>query len=236
MTTSKKFINQILNSGTNFFIDIGCSNDSPSSQTEYLLDLGWSGLMFEYDNLKYSNQKGKMLGKDVKVINEKVTPDNVLELFKKNNVPNNFFLSLDIDGYDFYILEKILSEYNPNFIISEINEKIPHDVKFTVKFDEKYFWDVSHFYGYSIFMLDDLLSTYKYKILELDYNNVILIPGKQTETFREIYEKGYLHRIDRKQLFHYNSDFEKIYDLSKDQKKEFINKKFSKYEGKYFIQ
>lgn len=235
MITSKKFLSQLQNSNIKFFVDIGCSSETSSSQTEYLLDMGWSGLMFEYDNLKYNTQKIKMSNKNVRVINEKVTPENVLNLLENNNTPNNFFLSLDIDGYDFFILEKIFTMYQPNLVISEINEKIPHDIKFTVKYDEKYFWDSSHFYGYSIFMLEDLLSEYKYKILELDYNNVVLIPGQQIETFKEVYEKGYLNKLDRKNIFHYNLDFEQIYSLNETQKKEFINQKFSKYQNKYFI-
>lgn len=235
MITAHKHTEKILKLNSKFFIDIGCSDASSESQSEFLLDHGWSGLMFEYDETKFKNQQSRMSGRNVKVINEKVTPDNILDLLKSNNVPLDFYLSLDIDGYDYFVLEKILSEYKPSFIVSEINEKIPPNIKFSVSYHPEYWWDVSHFYGYSISMIEDLLEKNELKILELDYNNVILVKGVQEESIVDIYNSGYLHKSDRKDRFSYNQDFEEIYDLPKNLQIDFINSKFEKHKGKFII-
>jgi hypothetical protein len=161
----------------------------------------------------------------------KVTPDNILDLLFKNKAPLDFYLSIDIDGYDYYVLEKILTVYKPQLIISEINEKIPPPIKFTVNYNEDYFWDSSHYYGYSLAMLEELMGEYSYKIDTLDWNNVILVPGKQEEDILEIYNNGYLNRDGRKNRFSYNLDFEPIYSLKKDEQINFINEKFMNING-----
>lgn len=235
MTTIEKQINEILKLNTKFFIDIGCSDSTPHSQSEILLDYGWSGIMIEYDKQKYENQKNKMINKNVIVINEKITPENIISLLKNNNVPKDFYLTLDIDGYDYFVLEKILLEYEPSFIITEINEKIPPGVKFTVNYEKDYWWGANDFYGYSISMVENLLEKYNYKILELHYNNLVLVRGNQTDDIANIYYNGYLNQENRKSIFPYNNPYEHIYSLNKDEQIHFLNEKFINYIGKYTI-
>ena len=168
-----------------------------------------------------------MKNESVSVLTTKVNPDNILQILEENNVPDGFYLSLDIDGYDFFVLEKILTKYKPELIISEINEKIPPPIKFTVNYDNDYFWDCSHYFGYSISMLEDLLDKYNYKIKRLDWNNVVLVPGNQEESISDIYNEGYLNRPGRNNIFYYNSDFEVVYNMSKEDQIKFIDSKFS---------
>lgn len=226
MSTINKLKDEILKSKSNFFVDIGASCVSEASESELLVNNGWGGIMFECDPNKYPIQIQKMIGKNVTVLPIKVTPDNILGILKENNTPLDFYLTLDIDGYDFFVLEKILSEYKPQLIVSEINEKIPAGIKFAVKYTEGYFWDGSHYYGYSISMLEDILSKYGYKIYMLDFNNVVLVPGIQEESISDVYKNGYLNRVGRKEIFYYNDDFDPIYTMSKDDQIDFINKKF----------
>lgn len=235
-TTIKKETDRVLSLNTKFFVDIGASNVPAASQTESLLENGWSGIMFECDPVKYSGLSQRMSNKNVKVISDKVTPDNILDILKVNNAPNDFYLSLDIDSYDYFVLDKILSIYKPQLIISEINEKIPPPIKFSVIYNSNAkWWDGSHFYGYSISMLDELLDKYGYKIESLDYNNVILIPGKQIDSIENVYNNGYLNRPERHKEFYYNSDFESVYTLQVLDQIKFINDKFKNHIGEYII-
>jgi hypothetical protein len=227
MGTINKYFDLIKESKTKFFVDIGASCVTAASESEILVENGWSGIMFECDPNKYPIQIKKMNGKDIKVLPVKVTPDNILIILKENNAPLDFYLTLDIDGYDFFVLEKILSHYKPQLIISEINEKIPANIKFSVKYDEDYFWDGSHYYGYSILMLEDILTKYGYKIESLDWNNVVLVPGIQEESIEDVYNNGYLNKTDRINIYTYNLDFEPIYSLSKEEQLNFIETRFS---------
>lgn len=235
MNTVRSFAERILELPTKFFVDIGASDNPYESQTELLIENGWSGIMFECDPVKFRGVSSRLAGKSVTVLPTKVTPDNIAQLLKENNAPNDFFLSLDIDGYDYFVLNAILENFAPQFIISEINEKIPPPMKFSVLYEPKYWWGGSHFYGYSIGMLEDLLPAHGYKIDCLDYNNVILVPGTQEKSLQDIYNEGYFTKPDRQSRFYYNEDFEPIYSMSYDEQVKFVRTKFSKYEGRYSI-
>lgn len=236
MNTVNKFLNEILKIDSKFFVDIGCSDSTEHSQSEVLLNHGWSGLMFEATFEKFKNQISKMAKQNVRVVQKKVNPDNVLKLFEWYKVPSNFYLTIDIDSYDYFVLEKIVEKYRPKLIISEINEKIPAGIKFSLKYNPKFWWDTSHFYGYSISMLEGFLKEHNYKILDLDYNNVVLVEGEQKESLDNIYKSGYLDKKDRKQLYPWNEDFEPIYSMDKDEQLLFIKDKFKKFEGKYILE
>ena len=243
MSTTSKILNRVLELPTKFFVDIGASNDPNESQSEILLSNGWSGVMFECNPEKFVPLEQRMQNYPVKVISQKVTPDNIIQLLKDAEVPNDFYLSLDIDGYDFYVLSKILTVYQPQLIISEINEKIPPPIKFTVKYDPNYWWDVSHFYGYSLSMLEDIKG---YKVESLDFNNVIMTPGVQEIPFADLYRDGYWNMTKREYNPYnrpyadhgrpsYNEDFDPIYSMSYDDQIKFINKKFNKFSGNYIL-
>lgn len=235
MSTTNVHLARILDLPTKFFVDIGASDDTNESQTETLIAHGWSGLMFECNPVKYAGLSRRMASRPVVVIPEKVTPDNIIGHLRAAGVPDDFFLSLDIDGYDYFVLERILQEYTPALIVSEINEKIPPPMKFTVLYRPEYWWNGSHFYGYSVSMLDDLLPKFGYKIDEVHYNNVVLSPGIQTRTTHELYTEGYFARPDGGKRFTYNEDFNPIYGVSYDKQVEFLHRKFSAYEGRYSV-
>jgi hypothetical protein len=227
MTTLEKKLDFLRGSENKFFVDIGASNDPIHSQTESLLELGWSGVMFECDPNKYVGLRKRMEGKNVKVVFQKATPKNIVDLFIANEVPPSFYLSIDIDGYDIFVLDEILKNYNPYLVISETNEKIPPPIKFTVTYDDEYWWDSSHFYGYSISYLADVLKKHNYKIDSLDWNNAIIVPGEQEIEIEKIYLDGYLNREDRKKMFPWNHDFEPIYSMDYQDKIKFIKEKFN---------
>lgn len=234
-TTISKLLNEndfidFLKSDIKFFVDIGSSSHSDYSESEVLLNYNFNGIMFECDISKFQNQVNKVSNYPVVVLPNKVTPDNIIDLLKNNNVKDGFYLTLDIDGYDFFVLDAILSKYKPRFIVSEINEKIPPGIKFTVNYDSEYFWDGSHYYGYSISMLEELLIKYEYKIKMLDYNNVVLVPGKHEDSIIDIYNAGYYNRPDRQSTFYWNNNLNHIYSLTQEDQILFFNNIFTNYD------
>lgn len=222
-----------------YCVDIGASDGVEMSNTSHLYNSGWSGLAIECDKEKFYRLAKNFKELDVDLAKTFVTPDNVINLLKSFSVPKNFgLLSLDIDGYDYYVLEKVLKEYRPSIICAEINEKIPPPIKFSVKYKKGYFWNSSHFYGQSISMLDELCVANKYSLAEVHYNNAFYISNnllKKGLSAEEGYNKGYKNKKDRKEKFPWNSDFEDIFSLEPDKQKAFINNKFKLFKGKYVI-
>lgn len=241
MNTARKFKHIIDQSSVKFFVDIGASNDIRESQTEFLLSEGWQGVAFEGDLEKATGLQRRL--PSLKVVNGFVTPENVLNLFEKHEVPKKgFYLSLDIDGYDYHVLTAILQEYKPDVVISEINEKIPTPIRFSVKYSPSYHWDGSHFYGYSIMMAEDFLR-YGYAIHDLDFNNVILLSSgykaiiadsiPRKDMALRAYERGYKNKPGRREFFPWNADMDHLLEIDTDKVREFLRNKFSAKRGFY---
>lgn len=236
-----KYLNQ-LDEVNEYCVDIAASDGLTMSNTYFLWKRGWSGLAVEYNSQLFSKLSCEYAKfENVNLSKTMVTPDNVLFLLKTHQVPKQFgLLSLDIDGYDYFVLEQILSEFRPALICTEINEKIRPPLKFTVKWDANYTWANDHFCGQSISQLYLLCQKYQYFLVELYYNNAFLIPreispypGLDPET---AYCQGYLHKPDRKQKFPWNADMEKIHQLSDQEALEFVNSFFSRYKGQFICE
>lgn len=115
---------------------LGCS----MSNTRYLLEKGWTGLRMD----------GNPMG-DTTIMQEMITAENICDLFKKYNVPNEFdFLSIDIDGNDYWVLKNILEGgYSPRVIIAEFNGCIPNGISKTIKYNPSHTFGENDYYGFS---------------------------------------------------------------------------------------
>jgi hypothetical protein len=214
-------------------VDIAASDGVTMSNTYSLFRQGWEGLAVEYDACSFdrlAHAYRKFQG--VNLAKCKVTPLNVVSLLKANALPVNFgFLNLDIDGYDYFVLEQILREFRPSLICAEINEKIPPPVKFTVKWDPNYFWKGGNFYGQSISQLHTLCPLFGYSLVELYYNNAFLVPSENklfpSLTPEAAYKKGYQNQPDRLERFPWNANMEPLLSLPPEKAVAFINQVFS---------
>lgn len=230
---------QRLNVNHKFAVDIAAGDGLTMSNTFFLYRNGWKGLAVEYDSKKFSKLSYRYKNlPEVNLCKCMVTPENVVALLKANRVPRGFcFLSLDIDGYDYFVLEQVLVDYRPSLICAEINEKIPTPIKFTVKWDPNYVYGGDNFYGQSLSQINILCEKHDYVIVDLEYNNVFLIPKEinpcPSLTPEEAYTKGYVKKSDRKEKFPWNADMEEVHGLSPAEAIEFVQKYFAKYNGKF---
>jgi hypothetical protein len=96
----------------------------------------YKAILIEADKKKFKELQKNFPDKKIIKINKFInfsgedTLDNVLE---ENNFNKNFdFLSIDIDGCDYYIFES-LSKFTPKLICIEFNPSIPNQVDFIQK-------------------------------------------------------------------------------------------------------
>jgi len=178
--------------------------------------------------------------KNVRICNTKITPCNLLSFLQGYDVPKEFgVLSLDIDSYDYFVLETLLTKYRPTVLMVEINEKIPPPLSFTVTYDETWGWDGSHFYGMSISQAEKLAHAHNYALVHLEYNNLFLVAGEhhflESLSATEAYNKGYLSKADRKEKYPWNQDMEELLTLPPQEGMEFLHERFACYKGKYLL-
>jgi hypothetical protein len=219
-------------------VDLGAGDGVKGSNTFALFNAGWRGL-----GVECTTRRARRLAKTyarlagVAAVHARVTPHTVVELLEEHRIPREFdVFSLDIDSYDYLVLDTVLSNFRPRVVVTEINEKIPPPVKFHVKYVADFRLQ-HHFYGYSIASLAELCARHDYAIMELEYNNAFLAPrelyGEQRESAAEIYRRGYWQRPDRAKKFSSNHDVDVLQSMSPADAIKFIDHFFAKHRGKY---
>jgi len=220
-------------------VDIAACDGVTNSNSLGLYAAGWPGLAVEGDPRSFELlARIHRRSPDVRLARLWVTPGNAVQILRAYSVPEDFaVLSLDIDGYDHFVLAALLDEYRPAVICAEINEIFPPPIKFTVLYDSNYVWAEDHFFGQSLSKLHELGEAHGYSIAELYYNNAFLVRAGTTDraalTPETAYATGYLERPDRKERFPWNADVEEIHSLDTEGKIAFIESYFAKYSGRY---
>ncbi|HEX8456513.1 MAG TPA: hypothetical protein VF656_04250 [Pyrinomonadaceae bacterium] len=235
----RKYIAELLPEGTSrTAVDIGAGDGVRGSNTYALFRAGWRGVGFEGSSRKVCRLAAayKHLPQ-VSAARCFVRPSNVAALLKAYDVERDFgVLSLDIDSYDYWVLDAVLTEFRPRVVVTEINEKIPPPVRFVVHYDPA-FQMTHHFFGYSIASLEDLAARHDYAILEVEYNNAFLapreLPGVRPQDAATAYRRGYLERPDRREKFRANANMEILHTLKPADVVKFLDEFYAQHRGKY---
>lgn len=94
---------------------------------------GYRTILIEADKSKFQDLQRNMASFDAVLINEFVAFEGVNTLDKilgRTSIPKNFdFLSIDIDGNDYWIFDS-LRDYRPKVICLEYNPSIPNEVEY----------------------------------------------------------------------------------------------------------
>jgi len=189
-----------------FYVDIGANDGITESTTHWIHNRNVKGIAIEYSD-RFFNQLCSHQPNSIN-IQSKVTPDNVKSILDEHGCPKDFgFLSLDIDSYDYFVLDSLLQEYSPSIICCEINEKIPTPIRYTVNYlSPDQIWEGNHMYGASIKMFEDF-EKYGYKMFYVDYNNVYLsnIKDLPYEKSDILFYNGYIN-TDRESRYPWNNN------------------------------
>ena len=222
-----------------FYVDIGAGNGELHSNTVRLARAGWLGVAVECDAAMFVRLAHRYRDfRGVRLSRSRVTPVNVVSLLAAHDAPADFgLLSLDIDGYDYFVLEAILTTYRPAILCVEINEKIPPPIRFAVNWDPRHEYCGDHFYGMSIALLEDLAIARGYALVALEYNNAFLVSRDVANlpavSASAAYRTGYLDRPDRLARLPWNRDMEHLQGASPRDVVLAVRRTFERYEGRF---
>jgi hypothetical protein len=126
-------------------------------------EYNWKGLLMDGSNENI----------DINLRKEFITKENIIDLFKKYNVPSNInLLSVDIDFNDYYVLNEILNNYTCDIIICEYNAThLPAEDKIVI-YDKNARWNGTNYFGASLLALDKLSVKFNYSLVYCDNNGV----------------------------------------------------------------
>jgi len=152
-------------------------------------DIQWKGVMKKAwsnrndgfsDNIKkyfrflkkIIKRKERSIHFQLDIKNERITAENIQDLFQKYNVPKNFdLLSIDIDFNDYWVW-KAITKFHPRVLVIEFNSSIPPTESKVVPYDADAQWDGTNYFGASLLALQNLGIEKNYTLLGCDSNGV----------------------------------------------------------------
>ena len=163
---------------TGLMMDYGADQDI---QWKGVLKKAWSNknIGFSENIKKYVNFSKKIIKRKERSIhytldikNERITAENIENLFQKYQVPKNFdLLSIDIDYNDFWVW-KAISKFHPRVLVIEFNSSVPPTESKVVPYDPNAQWDGTNYFGASLLALKNLSLEKNYTLLGCDSNGI----------------------------------------------------------------
>ena len=169
MELQLEIFKRLNNLKSGFFLELGVG-DGTENNTLILLSLGWKGVWVGGSDLAFETSSSKKL----KFYKNWITVENILSIVNKGlnhlKVKELDLISVDLDGNDFHIVEKILnSGFFPKVFILEYNAKFPPPVEFKINYNPEHQWKNDDYFGTSLESWNSLL-----KNLVTDYYVVTL--------------------------------------------------------------
>ena len=208
------------------FLEIG-TQDYWESNTRYLLkSQQWKGYIIEGSKEYFQKIKKQSIywQNNLTAINEFITKENVNEIIKNSVKETNLGLfSLDIDGNDYWIWEKI-NKIDPVIVIVEFNSNFGFKEKITIPYNEKFERSKSHYsnlyWGSSLEALKYLgqKKNYKFVCTNSSGNNAYFIKSSRFDDLKlnldkNIYGSKFRESRDKNGKKNFLSGNEKIDEI-----------------------
>jgi hypothetical protein len=134
---------EVIGTTNKFYLDFGGTETTNNSEVLHK-EHGFSGVLWNGEDLPCEYTK---------IHKEYITLDNILELCDKYEVPKDFdFLSIDIDGNDWYIWKKMCENgrCRPRVVVIEYNATFPPPEDKIVEYKEEFNYDLTIYHSASI--------------------------------------------------------------------------------------
>jgi hypothetical protein len=149
-----------------YLVDIGAGDGTALSNTRLFLEQGWRGARFDSNYAQDVHQ-------------ERITAENICDILAKYNVPGEFdFLSLDIDGVDWYVLRALLRNYHPRVFVCEINNSLPTVPPLIVEYHADHVFENCDYFGASLGAYSMLAEKHGYVLVHCLPWNAFFVQGE----------------------------------------------------------
>jgi hypothetical protein len=196
-----------LNVQSGNFCEIGVSNGLECNSFNLLIQ-GWKGKWIEGSSrhVKFINHKFQSLINNKRLIIDHafVSRDNINSLIQCENFmlivshDNFHFLSIDIDGMDYYLLEGL--ELRPWVVCTEYNSKFPSHVELTPVYQPNNRWKGTDYMGSSLLSIKLLMESKGYSLVGTNItgaNAFFVRDDKLTAEFKDVNDVTVLYNPPR---------------------------------------
>lgn len=163
-----------IGTSNNRFVEFGVgAGGGFENNSTYLLAKGWKGCWIEGDVSACQRIQKQMdfliRSSSLKLLESRITVENIVALFEKLEVAEEFdLLSIDIDSYDYWIWKK-LARYRPRVVVIEYNSFLPATADWVLPYDADRRWEGTNIeFGASLKALHDLGKELGYDLVGCD--------------------------------------------------------------------
>ena len=198
-------------SNNKFFVELGF--DFFECNSLNLIKNGWDGILIDADEdrcikiercLKYFYPKN-----NVKILNERIDRENINKLISSNiNHEQIDFLSIDIDGNDYWVLEKIDTN-KINVICVEYNHWIGNNTRRVIPYNKNFAYKYDYYFGASLHSYVNLLNSKNFDLVAVDSSgtNAFYVKKNFSQNFEILYATDSFKKSSR---FHSKNEALKI--------------------------
>ena len=141
--------------------------DGLENNTLILIADGWRGFWVGGEELAFKVPAGV---KRFHYLKKWITAENIVEFAREGldaiKESTLDVISLDLDGNDFYMVEKILDAgLKPKLFIVEYNAKFPPHIKWKIQYDKNHQWFGGDYFGASLKSFDELFLKNGYRLI-----------------------------------------------------------------------
>jgi len=151
------------------FVEIGVGNGLQNN-TLFWLKQGWRGAWVEAgaDNARFIRQAfgGAIARGDLHFQEKLVSAENINAIVAATGQGGHEvdLLSIDIDGNDYYVFER-LDSLRPRLVVIEYNAKFPPPALWRIPYAADYVWDGSDWFGASLQSMNELFERRGYRLV-----------------------------------------------------------------------
>lgn len=158
-----------------YFVEFGVESGVECNSV-LLLHKGWRGTWIEGNKSHVkrieTRYKKSVETKALTLLNAFITAENIESLFEDAKVEKELdFLSIDIDGNDYYVWEAI-KKFSPRVVCIEYNAIFPPGTAFVIPYSPNYIWDGSSNFGSSLLSLTKLAASKNYSLVACTLSGV----------------------------------------------------------------
>jgi len=168
----------IIGKENNICVEVGAWDGLHLSNTAHLWKNGWSAILIECDEMKIPALIKNTIGYKCTNIHTTVGPkgsSSIDFILKSKDISKNIdFMSIDIDGNDYYLF-KSLNNYYPRVICCEYNPTIPPSLDIRAPYPNKF--------GCSALSLINLAESKGYYFIAMTKTNCFFVLNKYKSSF-----------------------------------------------------
>ncbi len=168
---------QEIGSGSKYYVEFGAGDGCQMSMTRHLREEhAWQGLLLdaEYENTSLHLHR------------EFITAENIVPLFEKYGVPKDLdFLSIDIDGNDYWVWKALSTHYRPRLLVVETNQFFSPEDEKTIVYNPDHHWEFgSRYFGASLLAFHKLNMKLGYSHIANVDENAYFVRNDQLPLFK----------------------------------------------------